>query len=51
MPSGRCEERDAVLQCLDVEAGYIGGIEWPDGEEGNGVGLTGLGGSVCEWCG
>lgn len=32
--------------------GYIGGIEWPEGVEGKGVGLTGLGGSVvCGWCG
>lgn len=46
MPSGRCEERVGVLQCLDVGVGYTGGIEWPEGEEGNGVGLTGLGKTV-----
>lgn len=52
MLSGRCEERVGVLQCLDVEVGYIGGIELPEGEEGKDVGLTGLGGSVvCRWCG
>lgn len=48
MLSGRCDERVGVLQCLDVEVGYIGGIEWPREGEGEGgkVGLTGLGGSV-----
>lgn len=51
MASARCEERVGVLQCLDVEVGYIGGKEWPAGEAGNGEGLTGLGGRVvCAWC-
>lgn len=46
MLSGRCDERVGVLQCLDVEVGYVGGSEWPEGEGGKDVGLTGLGGSV-----
>lgn len=42
-PSGRGEGHGGVLQCLEAEAGYMRGTEWP---EGVGVKAAGLGGSV-----
>lgn len=48
-PSWRGEGQGGVLQCLEAEAGYMRGTEWPEEE---GLKAAGLDGSVvCGWCG